>query len=188
MKREWLAYVIVAVLSVGVGVLVTGVPKSEGVGVSLVVPITTDAEQVDAVTTVAAPEVTAEPTESSTTIAAEATTTTAAPGTTVESPVLPDRSEEIVVVANGAEIPGIAGAVAGRLEALTYESVRVTDGTELASFSTVYYIAGSEPSAVRLAGDLDLELNAVAPMAEAPAIVGGVENESLLVYIGVDLG
>ncbi len=183
MKHQWLAYLIVIVLSIGAGVAVAGLPSSESVDPTIVPPSTTDAPTptLAPVTTVETPATT----EASTTTVADSTTTTSTTTTTVP---LPDRSELGVVVANGAEIGGLATSTADRLTGIGYVDVQPTDGLVIVDTTIVYYADGFEPSAVRLAEDLELDPENVAPIDEAPEISGDfTATADLLVYIGTDL-
>lgn len=189
MKHEWVAYVVVAVLSIGIGVAIAGLPSSANVDPTVLVPLPTvvPAESttppVTEVVVTEPPETTAPPTTES-----ETTTTVATTTTTTTLPPLPERAEVGVVVANGANIGGIASSTADALEELGYESVRATDGTEVVFFSIVYFVDGAEALALRMADDLELEPTSVAPIAEAPDILADFDDELLLVYLGSDQG
>lgn len=190
MKYEWLAYVIVAVLSAGLAVAITGVPSSESAGATIVPPETTvPLEPAPVLTTVAdveasdPPETTAAPT----TTTAPATTVPAETTTTTTLPPLPDRSELAVVVANGAGVGGLAGSTAEALEEQGYVDVSRTDGTEVVDVTTVYFFDTFEASAARLAVDLGLDPTAIAPVITAPEVLGtAIDDADLLVYLGTD--
>lgn len=199
MKHEWVVYAVLAVLSVGAGLAIAGLPSSPPVDPTIVVPdstlppVETDAGETTVVTEVAVTEPTSTTIAESTTSVAETTTTEALPETTTTTstttvPPLPERSTVDVVVANGANIGGIASATASRLEELGYVDVRPTDGTEIVFFTIVYYVDDALPLAERLAADLDLPATSIAPLAEAPDIIGDLQGESLLVYLGSDQG
>ncbi len=187
MNQDWIAYAVVAVLSIGAGVAIAGVPTSGGADPTIVPPSTTEATGLEAVATTVPLETTTLPTETTTlppettTNATETTTTT-----TVPEPTLPDRSEEVVVVANAASIGGLASSTVARLEELGYVDVRATDGSDIVDTTVVYFADGFEASAARLAVDLGVEPTAIEPIILAPDIVGGLDGESLLAYLGVD--
>jgi hypothetical protein len=190
MKHQWVAYAIVAVLSIGAGVAIAGAPSSSNVAPTIVVaalPATTVQPTTTVAEVAATDPVVPTSTDAPTTTVAPATTVAPEPTTTVPEPV-PDRSEVAVVVANGADIGGIASATANDLEDLGYVGVRVRDGTDIVPLTIVYYVDGFELSAARLAIDLGLEPSAILPIADAPDIIGELQDGSLLAYLGSDQG
>ena len=191
MKHQWLAYVIVAILAVGAGVAIAGLPNDVPVDATIVVPATTDEPEPTlaiTTTTTAPPETTVAPTTAPTTAAPSTTpsTTEVPPTTTIANP-LPDRSEISAATANGAGTQGAAARAAEQLEGLGYVGIQRFDGTDIAEFTIIYYINGFEEAAARMAADLDLLPQFIAPIAEAPVVPGLVEVE-LLAYVGVDRG
>jgi hypothetical protein len=185
MKRQWLAYVIVGVLSIGAGVAIAGLPDNVPVAATIVPPSTTEA-----------PETTLpEPPEPSTTTSTTPPTTSVAPATTAPppdttvapAPVLPERSDVRVAVANGANIAGAAARFATLLEGIGYVDVSTLDGTGISETSVVYHADGLELLAARLAVDLQLPPTAIAPLATAPPVDGLAADTQLLAYIGRDL-
>lgn len=183
MKHQWLAYVIVALLSIGAGVAIAGLPDNVPVDATIIPPTTTVAPEPTVPSTTEAPSTTAPP-------------STAAPDTTepettepTESvpAALPDRSELTVVSANGANVAGAAARVASELETLGYVGVLPLNGTDIVQFTTVYYAAGLEEAALRLADDLDLLPEFVAPIEDAPVVVDlPPDGTQLVVYVGRD--
>ena len=165
MKHQWLAYVIVAFLSIGAGVAIAGLPNNVPVDATIIPPTTTEAP------TPTAPETT-EP-------------DTTDPSDSVPAD-LPDRSEISVGAANGAGIAGTASRAVARLEALGYVDVTPLDGTEVAQLTTIYYADGFEEAALRMADDLELLPEFVAPLDEAPEAVDLAADTELLAYIGID--
>lgn len=193
MRYQWLAYGIVALLSVVAGVAVAGVPGTGSADPTIVVPASTDpppttitptTEPAPPVTDVAATTTTTD--ETTTTVPESTTTEAAATSTTAPEPVLPERSALDVVVANGANIGGIASATSQDLEDAGYVDVRATDGTDIVFFTIVYYEEGFQGSAERLADDLGLPATSTGPMSDAPDVIGGLDGEVLLVYLGSD--
>jgi hypothetical protein len=189
MKHQWLAYVIVAILSIGAGVAIAGLPDDVPVDATIVVPVTTGSPETTlattaTTTTTVAPETTAVPTTEVSTTTTAATTTVSATTTTLP---LPDRSEIATAAANGSGLQGSASRMADFLETLGYVDVTRHDGTEIVDLTIVYYADGFEESAARMAEDLDLLPEFIAPIAEAPPIfnIGLVQ---LLAYVGLDRG
>jgi hypothetical protein len=187
MKHQWLAYVIVAILSIGAGVAIAGLPNDVPVDATIVVPVTTGVPETTlaaATTTTVASETTAVPTTEASTTTTAATTTVSATTTTIP---LPDRSEIAASTANGSGLQGSAARVADFLETLGYVDVTRYDGTEVVDLTIVYYADGFEEAAVRMAEDLDLLPEFIAPIAEAPPVLN-IGLAQLLVYVGLDRG
>ena len=92
----------------------------------------------------------------------------------------------IVVAANGANVAGAALRMATLLEEFGYVDIAQLNGTDIVEFSVVYYADGFEEAALRLAEDLDLLAEFVAPLDDAPAVVDLPDDVELLVYIGRD--
>jgi hypothetical protein len=184
MKHQWMAYVIVAVLSIGAGVAIAGLPNNVPVDATIILPSTTEAPRPTvATTTTVAPTTTTAPTTT------DAPTTTQPPTTeapTTTEPALPDRSELAVVAANGAGIAGTAARNVTRLVELGYTNAVPRDGSQIVEFTTVYFVDGFEEEALRLASDLDLLDTFVAPLAEAPVVQNLPDDVQLLAYIGID--
>jgi hypothetical protein len=190
MKHQWLAYVIVGLLSIGAGVAIAGLPDNNSADATIILPTTTVPpettvpETTEPIETTEPPQTT-EPTD--TTEPAETTTTSTTstvPDTTVP---LPDRSDLSVITANGSGRQGRAAAAAARLQALGYVDVRPRNGTDVVDVTIVYYADGFEPAAVRLAEDLDLVAGSVAPLADAPEVLDLPDGTELVAYIGLDL-
>ncbi len=76
--------------------------------------------------------------------------------------------------------------MATRLEEIGYVDVQPLNGSDIVEFTVIYYAAGFEPSALRLADDLDLLANFVAPLEGSPSVADLPADVELLVYIGVD--
>jgi cytoskeletal protein RodZ len=198
MKHQWLAYLVVALLSIGAGVAIAGLPDNTSVDATIVPPATTTTTtttEVPAPTTTVAPTTVPETTEPETTepetTEPETTETTepetTAPETTDSVPgELPERSDLIVVAANGSNVAGAAQRMATRLEEIGYVDVAQLNGSDIVEFSVVYYAEGFEEAALRLAEELDLLDVFVAPLEEAPAVADLPDDVELLVYVGVD--
>ncbi len=191
MKHQWVAYVIVALLSIGAGVAIAGLPDNVPVDATIIPPTTTVAPEPTAPTTTLPPTTTTAPktTEPDTT---EPQTTepepdTSGPETTEpELGAMPERGEIIVAAANGANVAGAASVIATRLETIGYVGVVLRNGTDIVDFTTVYFADGFEESALRLAEDLDLLPQFVAPIEDAPNVPDLAADTELLVYIGLD--
>lgn len=212
MKHQWVAYAIVAVLSIGAGVAIAGLPNNVPVDPTITAPSTTapappstlppptTSPPTSAPDTTAAPETTTpvatpptEPGDGDVTTTTDPSAPTSTDGgvvvpsvtTTTAVPGLPERSELEVAVANGAEVPGIAQRTADSLQAIGYVDVQALDGPVPADATTVYYTEGYRPAAERLAVDLGLSPDAVGPIVGAPP-VDGLLFVQLLAYLGRD--
>jgi predicted flap endonuclease-1-like 5' DNA nuclease len=195
MKHQWLAYVIVAILSIGAGVAIAGLPDSVPESETIVPPSTIAAPEPTvppttttgpAATTTTEPEVTetTEPEETETT-EPEATETSEPDETTTTVSLLADRADVNVAVANGAGKAGIAAATAGELVGLGYQNIAALTGDDVVDVSTVYFADGNVGIAERMAADLGLPPGSVVALGFAPNVqqLGLVQ---LLVYIGRD--
>ena len=60
------------------------------------------------------------------------------------------------------------------------------NGTNIVEFTVVYYAEGFEESALRIADDLDLLPDFVAPIDDAPVVPDLPADAELLVYVGLD--
>jgi hypothetical protein len=192
MKHQWLAYVIVGLLSIGAGIAIAGLPNNVPVDATIIPPTTTEAprptlpETTEPETT--EPETTEpETTEPETTEPETTDPETTEPETTDSVPAeLPDRSELNVAAANGANVAGAALRVATQLEALGYVEILPLNGTDIVEFSVVYYAEGFEEAALRLAEDLELAPEFVAPIEDAPSVPDLPADIELLAYVGRD--
>lgn len=108
--------------------------------------------------------------------AAESTTTTAA----ARPP-----SEVKVLVANGSEVNGAAGAQSDALEALGYVTANPTNA-ELVPATVVYFTPGYEAEAGDLAAAIDADPGAVNPLP-TPAPVADMQLSNVLLVVGPDL-
>ncbi len=88
--------------------------------------------------------------------------------------------------ANGANVAGAALAVATQLEELGYVDVLPLNGSDIVEFTTVYFADGFDEAALRMAEDLDLLAEFVAPLDDAPSVADLPADIELLVYIGRD--
>jgi hypothetical protein len=181
MKHPWLAYLIVALLAIGAGVAIAGLPDNSPAAATLApstIATTTTTEVPDPTTTVA-PTTVPETTEPE-----PSTTDPETTDSVVEE--LPERGDLIVVAANGANVAGAALRMTTRLEELGYVDIAPLNGTDIVEFTVVYYADGFEEAAQRLAEDLDLLAEFVAPLEDAPAVADLPDDVELLVYIGRD--
>jgi len=190
MKHQWLAYVIVGLLSIGAGVAIAGLPNNVPVDATIIPPTTTEAPEptlattTTTTTTTALPTTTTEPetTEPETT---EPDTTDSVPADSVPAE-LPERSEIIVAAANGANVAGAALQVASQLEELGYADVLPLNGSDIFEFTTIYFADGFEEAALRMADDLELLPDFVVPIEESPTLADLPADTELLAYIGRD--
>jgi hypothetical protein len=191
MKHQWLAYLVVALLSVGAGVAIAGFPSGAAVDATIVVPDTTAGASTTSEPATATEPETTEP-ESTPTVTsmpvspASTTTSTVSTSTSVQEDDLPERSELFTIVANGANISGAAGRTVERLQALGYTDIAPRNGTVVFDLTTVYFAEGFEDAASRLADDLELLPDFVAPLSEAPEVLDLPDGVELLVYLGLD--
>lgn len=198
MKHPWLAYAIVSLVSIGAGVAIAGLPDNTSADVILVpvtteppAPTTTEEPSPATTTTEPAPETTEASAATTTTEpapeATEASANTTKPDTTDPAPgEIPDRSEMIVAAANGANVAGAAARAAVLLEELGYSDVLPLNGTDIVEFTVVYYADGFQEAGLRMAEDLDLLPEFVAPLDEVPAVIDLPDDVELLAYIGRD--
>jgi hypothetical protein len=184
MKHQWFAYVVVALLSIGASVAIAGLPNNVPVDATIIV-LTTEApdEVTDSTqsTTIEPIPTTVAPTTQPTPPA----TNTVAPTTESES-TIPDRDDITVIVANGSNVAGAALSNAERLRAAGYSDVALREGTEIFEFTVIYHADGLAEAAVRLAEDLDVLADFVAPLSEAPLVIDLPDETELLAYIGID--
>lgn len=186
MKHQWLAYVIVAVLSIGAGVAIAGLPDSVPDSPTVIPPSTTAAPETTVVTTTIPP--TTSTTPAPTTTRPPATTTTTEPDettTTTTIDPLPARAEVPVAVTNATGRSGVAQSTADLLEGLGYVNVDAITSDDVADVTIVYYSAGNDGLAVRMAADLGLAPDAIAPIDTAPS-TQDFGLAQLLVSVGAD--
>lgn len=198
MKTRVWVYLVVAVLSVGVGVAIAGAPNSVPRASTIAAPATTSAPappppEGSAATTSEASTTTSpdEPDTTSTTTEPatppEPTTSVSSTSTTVGPAALPNRADVDVSVVNGARIDGVATRAATALEALGYVDVAPFDGSDVLEVSVVYAAQGSQEVAARLADEAGLAPGLVRPIDEIPPI-DEVVGADVVVYLGRDVG
>ena len=119
------------------------------------------------------------------TTTAPATTTTAEATTTTEAPLV-DRGALSVVVANAGDSGGLAARGADALAALGYVFVVTADAAGTRETSAVLYAAGFQREAARLAADLGLPADAVAPFDD-PSAITGPAGADLVVLLATEL-
>lgn len=110
-------------------------------------------------------------------VAPEVTTTTAAPRAPREVRVL---------TANGTDVKGAGGRIKDRLMAAGYNTLAATDTRAKATESTVYFAAGYEREAAKVAEALGLAPTTVKAMP-TPAPVADLKAANVLVVVGPDL-
>ena len=86
MKHQWLAYVIVGLLSIGAGVAIAGLPNNVPVDATIVPPTTTEAPAPTVPTTTTPDTTTPETTEPETTVPTTTTPDTTQPATPSPKP------------------------------------------------------------------------------------------------------
>jgi hypothetical protein len=196
MKHPWMVYVIVVLLAICAGVAIAGLPDNTPSAATIVAPGTTEASapRTETPETTEVPDTTDVPatTEPETTEPETTEPETTEPETTEPepsgsvAPEIPERSELIVVVANGAGVAGAAARNVVRLTELGYVDPSPRNGTETVQLTTVYYAVGFEAAAARLASDLELLPEFVAPLTDAPQVQALPADVQVLAYIGAD--
>ena len=189
MKHQWLAYVVVGLLSIGAGVAIAGLPDNVPVDATIIAPTTTEAPEPAAATTTTVPATNMP--ENTTPDSTDPTTTndpnTNDPDTADSVPAEPgERSAIVVAAVNGTNVAGIALRVSSELEFLGYVDVLPLNGTEIREVTTVYFADGFEQAALRMAADFDLPPLSVAHIEDSPSVVDLPADIELLLYIGRD--
>jgi hypothetical protein len=194
MKHQWMAYVIVGLLSIGAGVAIAGLPNNVSVDATVIAPAgSSTTTSTPPTTDVSVTEAPSTSTSTSTTTAAPSTSTststptsTSIPDTSSTVAPITDRADLIVGAANGAGIAGTAARAATAMEAAGYSNVLKFDGSDVVELTTIYYADGFEAEAQRMADDFGLLPQFVAPLADAPAVKSLTADIQLLAYIGID--
>ncbi|MGK2930151.1 MAG: LytR C-terminal domain-containing protein [Acidimicrobiales bacterium] len=104
--------------------------------------------------------------------------------TTTTAPARPP-SEVKVLVANGSEVNGAAGAQADALEALGYVTANPANA-ELVPATVVYFTPGYQAEAEELAAAINADPAAVTALP-TPAPVADMQLSNVLVVVGPDL-
>lgn len=106
----------------------------------------------------------------------------------VASPV--DPSSIVVLVANGSEVSGAAGAVTDQLAALGYQVLPATDATASTPLDTVYYATSPDTmaQAQQVASDLGLPDTSVLPYEGPEAALADMALAQVLVVLGSSPG
>ena len=189
MKHQWLAYVVVGVLSIGAGVAIAGLPNNVPVDATIIPPTTTEAPEPATATTTTVPATTVPATTTPDTTDPDTADLAAAtdPDTADSVPAeLGEPSTIVVAAVNGANVVGIALREAIELDDLGYVDVLPLNGTDIEEVTTVFFAAGFEEAALRMADDFDLPPESVAPIEVSPSVTGLSADIELLVYIGRD--
>lgn len=144
------------------------------IGIALLnrVDSTEPGEQVDAGSTEDTTPTTAAPV-----VEPEVTTTTAA----LRAP-----REVRVLAANGTDVRGAGGRIKDRLMAAGYNTLAATDTKAKVTESSVYFAAGYEREAAKVAETLGLAATAVKPLPTPPP-VADLKAANVLVVVGPDL-
>jgi hypothetical protein len=165
--------VVVAVISLLAGIAVTGLPKS--------VPDDVVSSEISVTT----------PRPTTTTTAVRATTTTIKAGSTPPNPsvtaatTLAPITSLRVVVANAGSATGAAGRAASELLALGYTNVSAANARTPRADTVVVFAPGFDDEAARLAAQLGLSTQQVAPRTAAP-LTGNDAPADLWVLLGRD--
>lgn len=209
MKTQVWVYVVVAVLGVGAGVAIAGVPSSvprdptiqsgtdtvTGVGSDVEAgsdatepTSSADAEPNTSDASTSPSTEDANGTDIESTPVSESPSTSSAPATSnaVESDTAPNRRELDVAIVNGAEVGGAASRVSDALDELGYAGIMLFDGSEIIDFTTVYFAEGFEAPAAELVRNMGMAPDLVRPLDQIPE-VGGLESQPLVVYLGRDI-
>lgn len=168
-SRRW-SLTAVGLVAAVAGVAVAGLP-GDASSVRVTEPATVPATTVPA---------TSAPT---TTVAA--TSTTEAATTTTEAPLV-DRGALSVLVANAGNRSGLAGRGADALAAAGYVFVITADAATSLDASVVLYAPGFEREAARLAADLALAPESVAPFDD-PSVLVEPTAANLVVLLAAEL-
>lgn len=90
-----------------------------------------------------------------------------------------------VRVANGTQVPGLAGKITNYLASKGYDVVAPVNANAQASASMVYYSSGFQYQAITLAQDLALSQASVAPYSTSVPL--NLPEEDITVVVGPDL-
>lgn len=213
MKTQVWVYVVVAVLSLGAGVAIAGVPTFEERDPT----IQSLTESTTTTTTIEAqlsesPESTTEPasddddaatgavdsetsttegvaaTTTSTSTTSTSTTTTTSTSTTTTTTLPPAAKDTLrVAVANGAYVGGAATNGSNALEDAGYVNVGSFDGLELRDVTILFAAGGLQSEAERLAEEIGVDIGLIFPIETAPGVDSLDENVQILVYLGRDV-
>ena len=104
-----------------------------------------------------------------------------------------DRSQTVVVVANGSGVKGAAAAATKGLDTLGYKTLPAANisGTATIAISKVFYAAGGETAAAHVVSELHLTNIVASPIpaasTEIPVPPASRKNAIVVVIIGTDL-
>ena len=110
--------------------------------------------------------------------------TTSSTTSTTAAPRAP--AEVKVLVANGSDVDGAAGAQTDALEALGYVTADPTNTPEKVTSTLIYFTVGYEAEAEALAESLGVDPTTVEPLP-TPAPVGDLQLSNILVIVGPDI-
>ncbi len=212
MRSNLVIAVLTAVLAIGAGVAIAGLPRatpgadlrvremptiSSNPNITLpsatVQPLITGppVSTGSATTTTVAPTTVPKATMTTTTTpGGEVSVVTPRPTPTTTGPPDPgddlrERASLDVSVANGGAVNGIASATASALDTEGYSAVQPVDAENPTATTTVYYELGLELEAARLASDLGWDPVAIAPISEMPPLATDATFE-LVAMVGLD--
>ncbi|MFK7917849.1 MAG: LytR C-terminal domain-containing protein [Ilumatobacter sp.] len=212
MKTQLWVYVVVAVLSLGAGVAIAGVPTFEEREATIQTPTepvavtsTTEAPLFESADTdadadagagneasagaAATDDASDDDAGEATDDAAEASTTTTTTTSTTTTTTMPlaDRTSLNIVAANGANVGGAASAASAALEAAGYGDVISADGTDIVDVTVIFAAEGLQGEAERLAADTGVDPALVFPLSGAPGVASLDEDIQIVVYLGRDV-
>jgi hypothetical protein len=174
-SRSIILKIVIAVLAIAlVGAVVYLETSGEEAAATTTTTSTTTTTATIAPTTTSSP-----PTTSTSTTSTTSTTTT----TTEPAPMFP-RGAYALLVVNGSSQGERLEPTIGLLRLVGYENIRGAAGAVLTPDTTVYYSEDLFQSAAgRLADDLGLSPDQIAPFADAPPIAA-LANAQLVIYLG----
>lgn len=194
MKTQVWVYIVVAVLSLGAGVAIAGVPQAVDRAPTIQPRSNTTTNTTSAVPPLEASEnegdedaalgddetvTTDAPVETTATTTTSTTTTTTVP--------LAERDALNVAVANGAAVGGAASSGSVSLETAGYTGITMYDGTEIRGLTIVFAAEGLQAEAERLAEEIGIDLDLIFPIESTPDVGSSIENVELMVYLGRDV-
>jgi hypothetical protein len=186
--RSILLLAAVAVISLLAGIAVTGLPEdvpddvvSSAISVTPTTPTTTTAVTTTEVSTSAVPELSAATTTDSRPQATTGATTTGPTTSTTLAALTSLR----VLVANAGGAPGVASRTAQELRALGYTMVSATNATRVRPDTIIVHATGREAEAGRLAAQLGLSPQQIAPQSGERLTTSGSPAD-LVVLLGSD--
>lgn len=173
--------VVTAAMALLGGIAVAGLPEEPST-VRLTEPVAPSSTAPASSDPTADPIVTAE-----TPMATDPSTVPAStPSTLATDSAPPDRSAVSIIVANAARVDGAALAVSATLLELGYRFVVAADALEPRDTTVVLYSPGNLATAERLATDLGLDADIIAPLGDDP-LTDGPTSADVVVLLAADV-